>query len=121
MRSLVPMIALSLSVSPSAMAQAPHVPMSFQGRWAASLETCQSPGDGRLDISTDSVRFFASRGKVLAVRAKDLRSVELDLELTGEGATWRLTVHFVLSEDNHMLTDVSSANPQHHLSRVRCA
>ena len=114
-------VAALLSIPLGAVAQDQPVPTQFQGKWAGSLKTCPSPGDGRLEIGPNTIRFYESRGKVLAVRVLDPQSVELDLELTGEGETWRETRKFVLSTDKRILTDVTPAHPQYHTARVRCA
>jgi hypothetical protein len=121
MRSQLLSIAALLSLPLGAAAQEQQVPIQFQGKWAGSLQTCSSPGDGRLEIGPNTIRFYESRGKILAVRVLDPQRIELDLELTGEGETWRESRKLALSTDRRILTDVTPTNPQHHAARVRCS
>jgi hypothetical protein len=93
------------------------VPDQFRGTWAGSQAKCGAPSESSLSISADRVDFYASRGRVLAVKITGERDVEVELESSGEGQVWRSTRRFTLSEDTRSLTDVTT---QYHTVRVRC-
>jgi hypothetical protein len=104
-----------------ALAQGSRVPRQFQGVWAADLKSCPNPEDDLLRISADKIDFYERTGKVVTVRVRDKWTVELDLDMTGEGDSWRETLKLTLSEDRRTLKDInSSENPTHHYSLVRC-
>jgi hypothetical protein len=102
------------------LSDAPEIPAQFRGKYAGSLSTCKNPGDGRLEILATTIRFYESRGRVVAIRLIDPLEIELDLELTGEGETWRDTRRLTLSKDKQVLTDITRLDPDYYLSRVRC-
>ncbi len=79
------------------------------------------PEDDLLEIHAGSVDFHERTGKVVAVHALDRWHVTLDLDMNGEGDTWRESLRLTLSKDLHTLTDInSSQNPTYHYSRIRC-
>jgi hypothetical protein len=118
MRTLV-VIGILASPAPG-IAQHLGVPVQFQGRWASSLERCQIPHEGSLTISEDRIDFYESRGRVLFVRVISPLEVELEIESTGEGQTWRHVRRFLLSDDKRSLTDLTYQDAVHRFSRVRC-
>jgi hypothetical protein len=98
------------------------IPSQFRGIWAASADSCPKPEDDLLRIGAETVDFYESTGKVIAVRVVDKLQVELRLEMSGEGDTWRETLKLTLSSDLHSLADInSSVRPEHHYSRIRCS
>ena len=101
-----------------AIAQDAKVPAAFQGRWAGSPALCDVAHEASLTIHEDRLDFYESRGKVLSATITSPSEVELEIELTGEGQTWREVTRFGLSEDKRTLTDVT--NSRYKFSRVRC-
>ena len=99
-----------------AIAQNARVPIDFRGRWASSEAQCGVPHEGSLTISEDRIDFYESRGKVLSVNEASPLQVEVEIESTGEGQTWRHLRRFVLSQDKRTLTDTTNSA----FSRVRC-
>ena len=102
----------------SAFAQDAVVPTEFRGRWAGSESQCGVAHEGSLSIYEDRIDFYESRGKVLAVTVVSPMEVELQIESTGEGQTWRNVRRFVLAEDGRTLTDITNA--RYPVARVRC-
>jgi hypothetical protein len=101
-----------------ASAQAAMVPADFQGRWAGSRAQCGVHHEASLTVHEERVDFYESRGSVLSVTVARPLEIELELELTGEGQTWRAVTRFVLSKDKRTLTDVT--NSRSPFARVRC-
>ncbi len=112
-------IGLLLAAAPCA-AQTPSIPTQFQGKWGSSLDSCKIDDVGGLTISPNLLRFWESRGKVLAVRVLSPLVVEIDLDFTGEGGAWKNTLRFALSPDHKTLTDPTDNDPVHKVTRVRC-
>lgn len=100
-----------------ACAQKVAIPAQFRGHWAGSPAQCGSVHEARLTIHGDRVDFYESRGRILSVKPIGALEVELEMESTGEGETWRQVRRFVLSEDKRTLTDVTYES---HMTRVRC-
>src|SRR5687767_7012263 len=101
-----------------AIAQNARVPIDFRGRWASSEARCGVSHEGSLTIYEDRIDFYESRGKVLSVTEVSPVQVEVEIESTGEGQTWRHLRLFVLSQDKRTLIDMTNrASP---FSRVRC-
>jgi hypothetical protein len=110
-----------LAVQTPAFAQRDVIPDQFLGVWAASSKSCPMPEDDLLRIGAGRVDFHERTGKVVAVHALGELRVELELEMSGEGDTWRETLKLTLSRDRRTLTDIeSSEKPKYHYSRVRC-
>jgi hypothetical protein len=101
-----------------AIAQDSKVPVEFQGRWAGSQAQCGVAHEASLTIHENRIDFYESRGKVLSAVVTRPLEVELEIEATGEGQTWRAVRRFTLSDDKRTLTDVT--NSRHQFSRVRC-
>ena len=93
------------------------IPVQFQGDWAGRQSQCGRPSESSLNITANSVNFYESRGKVLAVDVMKERVIEVLLEFSGEGGVRRLSRQFQLSEDGASLTDLTT---QGHVVRVRC-
>jgi hypothetical protein len=110
-----------LAVQTPAIAQGEVIPNQFLGVWAASSRSCPMPEDDILKISAGRVDFYERTGKVVALHALDSLHIELELEMSGEGDTWRERLKLTLSKDLRTLTDIeSSEKPNYHYSRVRC-
>lgn len=86
------------------------VPGRFQGNWAGRQAQCRQPSESSLEITPDSVNFYASRSRVLAVDVIKERVIEILLEPAGNR-------QFMLSEDGASLTDLTTEG---HIVRVRC-
>jgi hypothetical protein len=110
-------IALSLAALVTAQGKA-TVPDQFRGRWAGSQAKCGVSSESSLAIYADRIDFYASRGRVLAVRVIAEKEVEVDLESSGEGQVWHSTRRFGLSQDGRSLTDLTMRD--HPTVRVRC-
>jgi len=93
------------------------VPPQFWGAWAGRQAECGQPSESRLTITADSVNFYGSRGRVLAVDVMKQRVIEVLIESSGEGQVWRQNRQFQLSEDSASLTDLTTEG---HVVRVRC-
>ena len=112
-------IAFALSLAAPVIAQGQStVPDQFRGRWAGRQAQCGVPSESSLAIYADRIDFYASRGRVLAVKVVSEREVEVELESSGEGQVWRSTRRFELSEDGRSLTDVTRRD--YRTVRVRC-
>lgn len=97
-----------------------EIPVAFHGRWASTPERCIQGGESVLSIHGDRIDFYESRASVLSVRIVKPLEIEVDLESTGEGSTWRSVRSFALSEDERTLTDPPRQDPIHKFVRVRC-
>ena len=93
------------------------VPAQFRGAWAGRQAECGRPSESSLQITADSVNFYGSRGRVLAVDVMKQRVIEVLIEARGEGRVWRQNRQFQLSEDSASLTDLTTEG---HVVRVRC-
>lgn len=70
----------------------PAIPARFRGRWDASASACAGPpGEMRLTVASDRLLFHESEARVLEVRPAGRGVVAADLELAGEGESWRET------------------------------
>ena len=94
------------------------VPEQYRGEWAGRPAQCGRPSESFLRITADSIDFYESRGRVLAVDVIKERVIEVLIESAGEGQRWRQNRQFMLSEDGASLTDLTT---QGHVVRVRCA
>ena len=121
MKSTSMLVLLALATVASAMEQVVQIPAQFQGRRASSARHCAQGGESVFVIERDRVHFYESNGKILAVRNPTPLRLELDLELTGEGSTWRDTITFELSQDQQTLTDPTRQDPTRPWSRMRCS
>jgi hypothetical protein len=93
------------------------VPAQYRGEWAGRPAQCGRPSESFLRITADSVDFYESRGRVLAVDLIKERVIEVLLESAGEGRVWRQNRQFMISEDSTSLTDLTTEG---HVVRVRC-
>lgn len=81
------------------------IPSAFQGEWNRDPSACGTGNDeSRLRVGPDAVRFYESRGAVVAVAVQDARDAEITLAMSGEGQTWRESFRFRLSEGGDTLT-----------------
>ena len=118
MRYCIMITVASLVAAPVHAQEGPAVPDQFRGKWAGSQAKCKVPSESSLSIHADRVDFYESGGKVLAVQLISDLEMEVQLESSGEGQTWRSTRRFKLSEDKRSLTDVTRRDYQ--ALRVRC-
>ena len=91
------------------------IPVAFRGDWSASKASCGKPGDDmRLAVSTDSLVFYESVGKVTALTHVAADRVRLTAQYEGEGDKWSETSTLALSNGGEALTVGN-------VKRVRCA
>jgi len=109
--------AASLTAAPDSAQPDTTIPEQFRGRWAGRQTECGRAAESSLRVTADSVNFYASRGRVLAVDVMKDREIEVLLESSGEGQVWRQTRRFKLSEDGRSLTDLTTEG---HVVRGRC-
>ena len=84
------------------------VPVAFQGEWNADLSACGSgTHDSRLDIGTDTIRFYESGGRIKSVSVWDSGDVTLLADIAGEGQATEGTYTYRLSADGLSLTDLN--------------
>ena len=90
---------------PAGAAQLAAIPLAFRGEWNRDLSACGTGNDeSRLRVGADAVRFYESRGALVAVAAHGAREAEITLAMSGEGETWRERFRFLLSDDGDALT-----------------
>lgn len=107
----------TVAAAPDSAEQDTIIPDQFRGQWRGRQTECGRPAESSLGITADSVNFYESRGRVLAVDAMKERDIEVLVELSGEGQVWRQTRRFKLSEDGAALTELTTEG---HVVRVRC-
>ena len=107
----------SLTAAPDSAEPDTTIPDPFRGQWAGRQTECGRAAESSLRVTADSVNFYASRGRVLAVDVMKDREIEVLLESSGEGQVWRQTRRFKLSEDGQSLTDLTTEG---HVVRGRC-
>ncbi|MGZ8346684.1 MAG: hypothetical protein ACXWUP_06180 [Allosphingosinicella sp.] len=89
----------------------------FVGRWDAGTAACAgAPGEMRIEIEPDRIRFHESVARVEAARPGEGDGVELDLAFEGEGETWRETRTLRLLPGDLLEIEVGGAS----VTRVRC-
>lgn len=92
------------------------VPIAFQGEWNADLSACGSgTNDSRLDIGTDTIRFYESGGRIKSVSVWDSGDVTLLADITRDGQTTEGAYTYRLSADGLTLTDLNGG-----LTRQKC-
>ena len=85
---------LAASASPTASAPAESgstIPVAAQGRWGLVHKDCTSKlGDnkGLITISSTSIRFYESTGKLGAITERSDTSIRAAFAFTGEGMEW---------------------------------
>ncbi|MET0288335.1 MAG: hypothetical protein ABW178_01765 [Pseudoxanthomonas sp.] len=97
--------------------QALAVPQAFQGEWATRAAQCGRQDEGHLQIAADQVRFSESHGVIVGATVED-GTLELQIQLEGQGQTSQAQYRFALSDTGHALIDVTDGPG---LRRVRCA
>jgi len=95
----------------------PEIPAGFRGEWNADLKACGSGrSDSRLFVSPDQVFFYESIGEVKSVVVTG-HTLEVSMEMAGEGERWDSTHRFRLSDDGKTLTDITEGEG---FARQRC-
>lgn len=103
MNTLLPVaiIALLSTVASATWPDTPagHVPARFLGTWAADAGLCgQEPYESMLEITPDSIAFYASGGPIRSVEVRSAEEVTVLTELHGEGdETWTESLTLRLS------------------------
>ncbi|MBX3726716.1 MAG: hypothetical protein KF823_12460 [Xanthomonadales bacterium] len=109
MSTLLPVAILALlsPVASATWADTPggHVPARFLGTWAADADLCgQEPYESMLEITPDSIAFYASGGPIRSVEAHSVEEVTLVAELHGESdETWAESMTLRLSQAGNRL------------------
>ena len=93
------------------------IPAALHGVYDVSLEACGKPGDGRLTVSADALRFHESIGTVRRVTATAAETVTVEADYQGEGERWRSLRELRLGDGGTTLT-VSGDGTR--LVRLRC-
>ena len=100
------------SASPS------DIPLPYCGRWNLDAAACGSDqSEGGLLIESGAMTFYESRGLVRSV-IEQVGTLELHLQMTGEGETWGETLRLSLSSDRTQLTTWTDG--QSRALRYRC-
>src|SRR5688572_12913473 len=120
MKSKPLLVLLALPLVASGMERDLEIPQAFHGRWASLERHCTLGGESVLVIERSRIYFYESNGTILAFRHPTPLRIEVDLELNGEGQTWRDTITFELSQDGRTLTDPTRQNLPRPWSRTRC-
>ena len=68
------------------------IPAAFHGVWDAESGSCEPASDMRLEISTRTIGFYESEGKVITVTPQADGSAAVELAMTGEGESWNMGV-----------------------------
>ncbi|WP_448503002.1 hypothetical protein [Sphingomonas sp.] len=79
------------------------MPLAMHGVWAGEGTRCARSSDLRLEIARDRLTFYESVAKPVAITRGAGQSIEAELELSGEGETWRERQTFTLSEGGRRL------------------
>lgn len=93
------------------------IPARFHGTWDSSAAACAGrPGEMRLVVEPDRLRFHESVARVLAVETAG-DDVNVDLAFEGEGETWQEVRMLRLDAQGRL--DVATSNDS--ATRVRCS
>ncbi|WP_114954034.1 hypothetical protein [Sphingosinicella terrae] len=99
-------------------ARSTAVPQRFLGIWDVSPAACAgAPGEMRLVVGADQLRFHESVAAVRAVRSAERGAVAMELELEGEGERWRETRRLRLLPHGRLEVEVGGTGAV----RVRCS
>jgi hypothetical protein len=79
------------------------MPVAMHGVWAGEGTRCARSSDLRLEIAGDRLTFYESVAKPVAITRGEGSSIDVQLELSGEGDTWRERQTFTLSGDGQRL------------------
>ncbi len=116
----------SLSPAPKApMAKlgAPKpVPAKFQGTWDFVDGDCSAKSDLRIQVGTNSVQFYESRGVVNGYDQPDANTIILNLAMEGEGERWEERFRLALVDDGKLLeaSEQSGYGAGQAMRRKRC-
>lgn len=93
------------------------IPARFHGTWDSSAAACAGPpGEMRLVVEPDRLRFHESVARVLAVEPAG-EEINVDLGFEGEGETWQEVRMLRLDAQGRL--DVATSNDS--ATRVRCS
>ena len=98
------------------------IPERFHGVWGAIDGNCDPGSDLRLKISAKKLTYYESVGDVLAAHVTPDGQLNVELEMTGEGETWRRSVIIAFwgSEDRLLLVDKGETEQDLTNYRRRC-
>jgi hypothetical protein len=93
------------------------IPAGFVGRWDAGTDACAGrPGEMRIEVAPDRIRFHESLASVEAARPAGDGALEVDLAFAGEGEVWRETRMLRLLPGGQLEIEAGSMSA----TRVRC-
>ncbi len=113
------MLALS-SVIASEIESRNSIPERFHGNWAPHADNCNKSHIQNLWIGPTSLEFYESTGIAISIAVKNQRELALIVDFSGEGYEWIGFVHFRISKDGDLLTDIESPNLENQIKRVKC-
>lgn len=79
------------------------MPVAMRGVWAGEGTRCARSSELRLEIVGDRLTFYESVARPVAITRGAGESIETELELSGEGETWRERQTFTLSQGGRTL------------------
>lgn len=109
--------------APMAKLGAPKpVPAKFQGTWDFVDGDCSAKSDLRIQVGTNSVQFYESRGVVNGYDQPDANTVILNLAMEGEGEKWEERFRMALVENGTFLeaSEQSGYGAGQAMRRKRC-
>lgn len=101
------------------------IPGALQGKWALTRSDCNpaaTGAQGLLTVSSDTVRFYESIGKVGPVKQADADSIRAEFAFSGEGQTWTRDMELSLSENGNSLmrSEFGKDSPAKPLTYTKC-
>ena len=80
------------------------VPEPFRGVWDTAQGSCNPNSDLRVEIGSNSFRFYESTGEVTGIRADGADAIVVEFAMEGEGERWTMRRRFTLSDGGERLT-----------------
>lgn len=111
--------ALTFFSAAASSAEVLAVPEAFVGTWASSRSGCASGGPGVLRITMSSIELEGLSGRLNAVTATGVKSIEVLFERTGGGVTSRQVRTYALDPSGEKLRETRFGSLV--ATRVRCA
>jgi hypothetical protein len=100
---------------PAAAAEANAIPAAFRGTFDENSDACGGPGESRLEVKADELRFHESIGKVRKVDVEGPDAISVEADYQGEGESWRNVRRLRLSGDTLTISGEGTS-----LVRIRC-
>ena len=103
--STVPSETQSTSAAKVADAGA-NIPVAMQGRWgliAADCTTTNGDEKGLMIVSSDTLKFYESRGKLAKIAERSANRLRADFAYSGEGMEWKGDVTLYLQDGGKAL------------------